>query len=465
MGLDYIDIRERQTFDIRREQSERLTNRESTNTFLDLCREVKEHITKFYEDKIDEEQTEETSNVNFTSIFNNALKGDPVAKRLTTKTINDYINEFGYQDVSFPYYYDELDEAVFEEIYGIGPLSLIRKEKSCEAVQNINTTVYKKTNGRWEKCDAKFRDEEHVEEVYKRIANMDEQLHLDPYNNNKLEMTTMDKIRISIMIPHRVIKPVITLRRKVYEYMSFEEQAKLNTIPDSEDAVNFFKLLSRFNLKGVISGPPASGKNTFLLSMMGEFVYDQPVTMYVESTQEFDIYDNFGDAQIIHAVGTDLETMLGAAQLRHDTRNVVLAEMRENETGFYARSTEQGIKKVISTLHNENPQNLPNLLARLYVIHHDKDMSLETEEKRFAEILNYSIIMGEMPNGEKKVLSVQFHSVENEKHCIYQVLSYDANKNKWTFYNKLPDSIIQILDKDQKHELDLLKTTLEKLSL
>ena len=128
MGLDYIDIRERQTFDKRREQSERLTNRESTNTFLDLCREVKEHITKFYEDKIDEEQTEETSNVNFTSIFNNALKGDPVAKRLTTKTINDYINEFGYQDVSFPYYYDELDEAVFEEIYGIGPLSLIRKE-------------------------------------------------------------------------------------------------------------------------------------------------------------------------------------------------------------------------------------------------------------------------------------------------------------------------------------------------
>ncbi len=462
--MAYQGLKERKSFDSRKYSIKPTETKGVAETFIDLCFDAKNHIREKYEKGIEEGDNDLTVN-HFTELYGKAVQGDPSARQTFIKHISSYLAERNdVKGIKPPTFYDSLEEAIFEEMYGWGPLSILKKEPYCESVQSIGTNVELKRDGLYTPVEASFRDLEHVKEVYSRIANSFEGNKLDEYENTDLETPTFGNYRCSIMIPNAVEEPVITIRQKVYEYLSFQEQSGLGTIPNDPDVIELFSLLARLKLNGIVAGPPGCGKSTMLLSMMGEFVYSGKVSVFAESNKEFSVNNIFKNARIIHSTNSDLETILARAQLRHDVRRVIAAEIRAQEAGFFGRSSENGIEVVLGTLHENDPYNLPKLLARLYVIYHQKNLDLELETERFNRILDYSIVMDEIEGGSKKVLGVQFYDVaEDGEPTVHKFMEYDLNDKCWYFKQDIPPKISRKLKNSQRYEYNKLESLLNKL--
>lgn len=386
-----------------------------------------------------------------------AYCGESLAEELIRSHIEDYLMEQGWLDTPFPECYSKLTEAIFQENFGWGPLSCWRELRAYSSgAKVIGTDIFfMSEEGAYVKQPFVFAHKQKVLDLCEKFKNMDRLNKLDRHEHSALETLTSDGVRISIMIPDRTVDdPVITLRNQTINLHSWEEQAKLQTIPS--EAIALFRLLSKLNLKGVICGPPMSGKSTMLMTFMQETIYDAQ-TLYAESEVEFHPRKLFPGAPIIHvrATGHEWEEIVFPRLVRHDIEQIYVGEIRMAETEFFGQAGERGIRKLVGTFHSDDPRNIPGQLARLNSQHLGGNLDYHAEYVRFAENLHYSLTMDYINGKTKIVTGLQFYEVEplTLQVSMYRVMKYDADLGQWLFYKKLPPRIQHIL---QFHQHDLL---------
>lgn len=444
------------------DQSYKNINNHTYGAFYALCDEFKEYYIEAYENKTVNTLDEEADG---TIILHKATIGEPHAIKMVKDEIQRYLESVNYRNINFPNYYNNLIDGIFEEQFGWGPLSIWKTMYQSGEAQVIGTDIFFVTESGKKRANFKFESIEKVRNVCERFKDIDKKNKLDEMNNPILETKTIDNIRVSIGIPSIYTEPTITLRRNTTKEYTIEKQASLKTIP--EEIVGFIKILSRLPLNSVIAGPPGSGKNTFLVSMLSETIYDvEDTKFYVESSLEWMIRDLFPGAPVIHTVGKgeQLDKIIFPSSLRHDTKTMIVSEIRQNEAEIYGEAQERGIRRVMGTLHNINPVNIPGILARLNIHYHQLSIDYAYEYIRFAENLHFSITMDELNGSNKRVIGIQFYEIDplSLEVNILRVMDYDWVNDTWTFNDELPQNIIDILKKKHRKEFAELMDIIKK---
>ena len=437
-------------------------NKEDMKRFEQVLKEA----GKYIEEKMTE-KVEHDSNNQYVEIQHRAYSGDLQAKNVMMSYIDDFLDTFQLHDTPYDTaLYDSLSEAIFEEQYGWGPASIIRKKHKYQALKIIGTDVFlSDEKGRYQKLPYKFKNREKVLNLAYRFRDAKPLNKLDPFQYTELEDSTLDGLRISIMIPHRTVDdPVITFRKQTVSIYTLEELARLRTFP--EEALGLFKSLARLYLVGIIAGPPASGKSTLLMSFLNETAYTMQ-TLYAESNLEFKVRDIYPGSPIIHVLAKEgeLDQVVFPSILRHDIEQVLLGEVRKAETEFYGQAAERGIRKLCGTFHSFDPVNIPDQLARLNIQYHKQGLDYIYEYLRFSENLHFSITM-DYREAEKKVMDVQFYDLDPYKGevTIHRVMYYDSQRDTWSFHNEIPERLKRIAGRHQQEEMDALQDLLNKLA-
>lgn len=426
------------------------------------------YISKVAKDEVEKQielKIKNNSKEDYVEIYHRALIGDPASIKMIKGMIRDFINFNSYTEIQFPNYYSNLENAIFHQEFGLGPLSTWWEKIQSPAAKVIGKDIWYMQNGEYVRQSFSFKNLDEVYAICQRLKHLDKKNKLDPQQHTELETISLDGIRISIMIPERSYEPIITLRRQVVSIHSFEEQSKLHTIPS--ESIGLFKFLSKLSLNSIVAGPPAVGKSTFLMTMLAETQHLH--TAFVESNYEFYIREIFPNTPFIHVrgEGADLEKKVFPALLRHDIEQIIVQEVRKAETEIYGSAGERGIKKLMGTFHNLDPVNIPGTLARLNIQHHSgTGLSYRDEYIRFAENLHFSITMDEVDKTKKRITGVQFYDVNphNLQVSIYKIIHYDYEKDTWEYNNDIPQRIERIMKIRDLNSYNEFQSLLSNLS-
>lgn len=471
----YQSPNERKNFDVKAYTNKHTNSNTNHNDFYEISEEAKKYVLKEYDKKIEQKSKGEIQE-DYAKIYHDAMIGIPSAVNLIKNIIEEFVVEQNYREVKYPEYYPNLIDALFEESFGWGPLSVFRYIDS-EAAQVLGTNIKIKRSWGWETQPFKFRNIERVLELANNFSNSDSRHVLNAILKPELETETADNNRVSIMIPERVYRePVITLRRKRIKTLTFEKLSELKTFP--KDVIPIFETLSRFWLFWVIAGPPGSGKSTLLHTMLhymlyeyreGKKVAERYNTIYAESYPEFHSREIHPDSNVLHLIGNgeDFEKTIMTAILRHDISRIALGEIREHEVGLYKSAALRGIRSVIGTLHDLDPVDIPKILTDLYLQYYTHNSDPKSIYETFLKSVHLSISTDEVLIGdtlEKKVVSIQFYDVDSENNVkIHKIMDYDYENNSWTFKSYIPERIEKIMKKTHAKEFERLKAQLKKL--
>lgn len=472
---------ERKQLDIKEFSRQETFNSGSNNEdFYSICQTAKEYVYKFYDKKIDEKNNGSTKE-DYVNIFHEAMQGIPTAVSMVHRIIEEFLGEHGLRNTKYPDYYISLIDAIFEEEFGWGALSAFRYENECEGAQVIGTDITFKRSWGWETQPFKFRSVKKVMELTQRFANMHSKTSLNEHTSPELETRTHDNIRVSIMIPDRThLEPIITLRKKLVRNLTLESMVKFGTIP--EESIPLLQNIARFKVNSVVAGPPGCGKSTFLQVLLSNILYEdfqgqripeRVKTVYAETFPEWDVRSLNPSSNVLHVLGSgaEFETVITKALLRHDISRIVIGEIREHEVGLFKRASVQGIKQLMGTLHDLDPENIPEILCNLYMQYYPNNMNHAAVQHTFNRNIHFAISMDEFPNNTngilvKKVTGIHLYSVhEQTKELeVHTIMHYDFDTDSWGYANDIPVSFRKLVEKYNRQAYQQFAESLEKLS-
>lgn len=459
----YIPPSQRKLLDVKEYSHLQLAQTSKKNNgFEEICHSAKQYVYRIYDEKIDDHSKGKTKE-DYVVIFHEAMLGIPSSVSHVKKIIENYVTEEGLRSSSYPVPYTNLVDAIFEEEFGWGVLSAYRHETNCEAAQIIGTDVTFKRKWGWELQPFRFQSIEKVLELAQRFANMHAKTNLSEHTNPTLETRTHDNIRISIMIPERTHEePVITLRKKIVQDINFQRMIEYKTIP--RESLPLFKALAKFNLNSVIAGPPGCGKSTMLQAFLSDSLFEirhgkripeRRKTVYIEKFPEWDIRKLHPHSNALHVLGDgkEFEDSISSTLLRHDISSIVIGEIREHEVGLYRRAAVQGIKKLMGTLHDLDPFNIPGIFRDLYLQYFPTSISPETLQRTFNNNLHFAVSMDEFLNDDdeyvKKVTGIHIYDPIGEGNDIkmFTIMDYDDEQDVWTYDATIPERFERLASK------------------
>ncbi len=485
----FISPDERRTFDVKKINQNGYTSanngfkeKQKYKEFYELCTKVSKYIYEIYDEKVEQKKRDETDE-NYVEIYHNAMSGIPEDVKRIKKHIEHFVQNNGFKDTIYPAPYSNLVNGIFEEEYGWGPLSVFKQEIECEGAQSIGREISIKRKWGYETLPFKFRSEQHALDVCDRFSNLRSDTKLNKHSNPEVETRTYEGYRVSIMIPDRTFRePVITLRRSIVKDYTFETLASYGTFPF--EAINVLKDLTKLKANSVVAGPPGCGKSTLLQTQLGHLLYEERngkrvperlKTIFGEPNPEFDVRSLFEGVNVIHLIGNgeEFEKEISKYLLRHDISRVALGEMREHEVGLYRRSSLQGLKQVMGTLHDLDPIDIAEIMTSLYLQYYGHELNPDVVYKAFSKNLHYSISMDEFleinDQGEdelkKRLTSVQIYDFDSVKFetKMHTIMKYNEEKGSWTYNSDLPERFKRLVKKYNRKELNSLEDELKRL--
>ncbi|MEK5217705.1 ATPase, T2SS/T4P/T4SS family [Psychrobacillus sp. FSL H8-0487] len=478
---NYVPSSNRKSLDIKEFSRSSTVNKFAINEdFYTVCKNAKKYIYDVYDKKIDDRNNGNTKE-NYVNIFHESMQGVPSAVNLIKRHLESYVIDNGLRTTVYPRYYPSLIDGIFEEGFGWGPLSAFRQVPDCEGAQVIGMDITFKRPWGYELQPFKFRSLEDVLELTKRFANMNANTTINEHTSPEMETRTYDNIRVSVMIPHRThLEPVITLRKQIVSSLSLNQMVEYGTIP--QEAIPLFESLAKFKANSVIAGPPGCGKSTFLQVLLSNILYEtfegkkipeRIKTVYAETFPEWDIRKLNPLSNVLHILGSgeEFETVVTKALLRHDISRIVIGEIREHEVGLYKRASVQGIKQLMGTLHDLDPNAIPEILADLYMQYYSNTSNHAAVQHAFNRNLHFAISMDEFKDEEtellvKKVTGVHLYDVNEitKESKMFTIMEYDFQNDTWSYEFDVPKRFARMVMKYNRKEFDVFMTTLEKLS-
>lgn len=402
-------------------------------SFDKLIERVRKHFDDFFkDDSIDNEKKQEQL-----ELYHLAVIGDKETELRLTNEIESYLRTINVNNVPYPEYYRSLPEALFHEIFRFGILQKWYVMEDSPAAKFVGNEFWIERNDTFERQPERLPSEETIREFIQRFQAGQKNLKVNE-SNPYAEIALRDQTRVTIIVPPASYKPTLIFRKYIVSNLSFEKQAKLETIPVED--VNFYKVFSRLYLNTIIAGHIKSGKSTFLKTIYGAREPEK-VAVLIEGTPETFLKQDFPD-RLVHELYTQNQdinqTIRRALRLDHDY--IIVQEVRGIEAEGAIAGTERGRTGLLMSYHITDPENTPMQLAQ-HIVDVYPNRNQFNEIKRISKALDIGITM-ESRKGQKRVTSMYEIGLDDHNQPFINYLIYfNPQTKKWEYNSNISDGL------------------------
>jgi len=300
-----------------------------------------------------------------------------------------------------------LQEAMVDEIIGFGPLEpLLADETVADILVNGAEQVFAERNGKLERTEILFRDDDHVLQVANRICN---------WVGRRVDVSTPmadarlpDGSRVNIIIPPLALRgPSISVRKFNKHKMELMDLAERGAM--SKQMASFLKIATSSRLNILISGGTGSGKTT-LLNALSQYIDPGERIVTIEDSAELQLHQPHLvplETRPPNLEGTGEVTirdlLINALRMRPD--RIIVGEVRGEECFDMLQAFNTGHDGGMCTLHANRPREALSRLENLVAMG-NPNYPTKAVRQQIAETIDIIVQVKRMRGGIRRVTDI-----------------------------------------------------------
>lgn len=302
---------------------------------------------------------------------------------------------------------ERLIEEVLDETFGFGPLEILLKEQGVADIMiNGPKKVFIERNGRIERSQVEFRDDDHLMQILDRIVSkvgrrIDE---TQPMCDARLP----DGSRVNAIIPPLSLDgPSLTIRRFGSNPLTLEDLLNFDTF--TPEMVMLLEGAIKARLNMIISGGTGSGKTT-LLNTMSSFIPGDQRMITIEDAAELQLQQEHvlrleTRPANIEGKGSIDATDLVRNALRMRPDRIIIGECRGPESLDMLQAMNTGHEGSLTTIHANTPRDAVSRLETMITMG-GIDMPMKALRQQFASAVDLIIQVNRLQGGPRKITHI-----------------------------------------------------------
>lgn len=363
--------------------------------------------------------------------------------------IRQYINMRAMHNVSYPPWYTSLEDAVYQENWGLAGIGewFGEKYQDSSSCKVIGERIYFQEGGKM-LLKPQRMGKERREQLVRAFLLLTPEERLD---RDFHEIYMLDGTRITIFRGSMVKsgQDTIIFRRYIIPEYSFEEQARRGTIP--VEAIPWLKEMVKLGYSIAATGAMKTGKTSFLASYQS-YEDESLEGVMLETDPEISLHKLMPHAPILQIIARDEGLKTVTRQLlRSDADYLIMAEARDGiALDTVLRLASKGTRRLKITFHERNPLNFPQDVGAEIALSLGADPKLSAV--RAAESFDYIFHFIQLKDKSKKRLKGIYeisHCRESGRIKIVPICKYDFEKDSWSWkYEISKDKELAGLEED-----------------
>jgi pilus assembly protein CpaF len=299
---------------------------------------------------------------------------------------------------------NQLYRDVYDELVGYGPIQqFLDDSEVTEVMVNGAKSVYIERNGKLQKTNVAFRDDEHVVKIIEKIVlPLGRKIDAD---TPTVDARLPDGSRVNAVIPPVTIDgPSITIRKFSREKLTMDDFIRYGSI--TRGMAEFLRACVIAKLNIVISGGTGSGKTT-LLNILSGYIPDDERIVTIEDAAELQLHQDHVvrmETRPMNADGRPEITIrdLVRNSLRMRPDRIVVGECRGGETLDMLQAMNTGHDGSLTTLHANSPRDA---LARMetMTLMAGLELPIKVIREQIASAIDLIVQQTRMKDGSRKI--------------------------------------------------------------
>ena len=357
------------------------------------------------------------------------ITDDAGANKETRMRVDGIINGLLQKETSMPLTREQRVKFINElldEILGLGPLEeLMRDESVTEIMVNSFDKVYIEKAGKLILTKYKFRNDEQIMQVMKRIVaplgrRIDESVPL-------VDARLKDGSRVNGIIPPLAVSgPTLTIRRFSAKPFTDAELIKKGSI--SPTGVEFLKACVRLRKDIIISGGTGTGKTTFL-NMLSSYIPEDERIVTVEDTAELRLQQDHwvrleSRPPNIEGKGEVSIKDLVKNCLRMRPDRIVVGEVRGSEALDMLQAMNTGHEGSLATIHANTPRDALTRMEAMCLMA-GADLPIWALREMIASAVHMIVQLTRFSDGTRKITAItEITGREENQITIHDIFKY-----------------------------------------
>ena len=298
-------------------------------------------------------------------------------------------------------------EEIVNEIFGLGPIDRLISDPSVwEIMVNGPKEVYVEREGRMQKTDVVFEDEEQLYFYIERILSPSGRrvTEFEPYIDARLP----DGSRMNVVRrPVAPFGPILTIRKANRKILEIQDLITRRTV--DEKIARFLKACVKNHLNIIIAGGPGAGKTT-ILNVLATHIPEEERVITIEDTLELRINNKHRVAletrpATIEGKGeiTIRDLVRNALHMRPD--RVIIGEVRGEEALDMLQTMNIGRVGSMTTLHANSSLDALLRLETMAMMG-STNVSAELVRRQIISAIDLVIIIDRFLDGARRVIAI-----------------------------------------------------------
>ena len=318
-----------------------------------------------------------------------------------------------------------VDEMV-HDVTGFGPLEPLLADPSItEVMVNGPDHIYVERNGKIQRIDSVFLNDQHVHRVIERIIaplgrRIDE-------SSPRVDARLPDGSRVNAVIaPLSLIGPVITVRKFSKTPYTVADLVRFGTA--TPEMFEFLRACIEARLNLFVSGGTGSGKTT-TLNVLSSFIPEEERIVTIEDAAELQLRQDH--VITLEARPPNLEGE-GEITIRNLLRNamhmrpdrVVVGECRAGEALDMLQAMTTGHDGSLSTGHANTPKDMLRRLETM-VLMTGYRMPLRAIREQISSAVDVIVHTARLKDGQRKIVNItEVYGIEDDEILTHDIFSF-----------------------------------------
>ena len=313
------------------------------------------------------------------------------------------------------------------DVTGFGPLEpLLKDETITEVMVNGPSHIYIERNGKIQKVDSAFLNNEHVRRVIDRIITpmgrrIDE-------TSPRVDARLPDGSRVNaIVAPLSLVGPVITVRKFSAKPFTVDDLIRFGTA--TPEMFEFMKACIEARLNLFVSGGTGSGKTT-TLNVLSSFIPNDERIVTIEDAAELQLRQEH--VITLESRPPNLEGE-GEITIRHLLRNamhmrpdrIIVGECRAGEALDMLQAMTTGHDGSLSTGHANSPSDMLRRLETM-VLMTGYQLPLRAIREQIASAVDLIVHTARLQDGTRKVVNItEIYGIEDDEILTQDIFTFE----------------------------------------